>query len=303
VVDGVTGQPIARARVRMQRPQPAGTRSTLTNGEGVFELTQVPVGPLNVMVEKSTYMPGTYPEAGRTLRSGMSERRIVTAGQVVDDVVIRMYRGASISGRVFDAHGDPVEFVQVAVMRVGGGPNRPVGSITTNDLGEFRVPRLQPGNYLLYATARGGGGRPEPDLQATGEPLPEPVPTYYPGAVAADQAQVLTVERGQALSGVDFVMNEGTPVLINGMVVRSDGVAISGGFVNARIGGRELPGGFGAGASVRPDGSFRMTLPPGQYVLQANTFGQSPNPQTQRAEQTGMARISVGRSPTENVVI
>jgi hypothetical protein len=228
----------------------------------------------------------------------------LTAGQVLENLIIRMYRGASISGRVFDVHGDPVEFAMVSVLRVASGPTRPVNTGQANDLGEFRIPRLQPGNYLLYATAR-GGGRSEPDLQADGAPMPEPMPTYYPGVFAPDQAQMLTLERGQTLAGLDLVMHEGTPVLVNGMVVRSDGGAVAGGYVNARLGARELPGMFTTGAQVRPDGTFRMTLPPGLYVLQANTYTQleSRTPSTPRAEQNGMARVSVGANPVESVTI
>ena len=305
VVDGVTGQPVPRARVRLPGRPPTGNRTALTNSEGAFEFTQVPAGAFSLSVEKSTYMSTSYPEGSRTLRGNASRLpSVLTAGKVVEDLVIRMYRGASISGRVFDVHGDPIESATISVLRVVGGPTRSVSSTQANDLGEFRIPRLQPGSYLLYASGK-SGGRSEPDLQATGEPMPEPMPTYYPGVMTPDQAQVITLERGQSLAGLDLVMHEGTPVLINGMVVRSDGAPVSGGYVNSRLSTRELPGIFNSGASVRPDGTFRMTLAPGVYVLQANTFTQTPSqgPSTQRTEQNGMARVSVGANPVQSVTI
>jgi hypothetical protein len=277
----------------------------MTNSEGAFEFAQVPAGAFTVSVEKSTYMPTSYPEGSRMVRGAPSRLpSVLTPGKVVEGLVIRMYRGASISGRVFDVHGDPIESAVISVLRVVGGPNPAVSSTQANDLGEFRIPRLQPGRYLLYASGR-SGGRPEPDLQATGEPMPEPMPTYYPGVTAPDQAQVITLERGQSLAGIDLVMQEGTPVLINGMVIRSDGAPISGGYVNARLAARELPGMFTSGAPVRPDGTFRMTLAPGVYVLHANSFSRTPSqgPSTQRIEQNGMARVSVGGNPIENVTI
>jgi hypothetical protein len=233
----------------------------------------------------------------------MSARRTITSGQVVDDLVIRLYRGASISGRVFDAHGDPIESAQVAVMRMGGGPNRQVAGVSSNDLGEFRLGKLQPGSYLLYAGARPGGFGPEPELLPSGEPMPQPLPTYYPGVVAPDQAQVFTLERGQSIQGLDIVMHEGTPVLVSGIVVRSDGTPVSSGFINARSAVRELGGMFGGGTSVRPDGTFRMTLPPGQYILTATVNTPSSGAQNPRSEQSGMARLTLGGSPAETVTI
>jgi hypothetical protein len=275
----------------------------MTNSEGAFEFTRVPAGAFSVAVEKSGYMPTSYPEGGRTLRGVSRLPTVLTAGKVVDDLVIRMYRGAAISGRVLDVHGDPIESAMITVIRVVGGPARPVSSTQTNDLGEFRIPRLQPGSYLLYASGR-SSGRPEPDLHESGEPMPEPIPTYYPGVTTPDQAQVITVERGQWVAGLDLVMHEGTPVLINGTVVRSDGAPVAGGYVNARLGARELPGISASSAQVRPNGTFRMALAPGSYVLQASSFIQSPSQgPSQRLEQNGMTRVTVGGNPVENVIV
>ena len=61
VVDGVTGNPVPRARVRLMSG-PAGPRSpVLTDSTGAFEFTALPQGPYNLMVEKSTYLAGRYP--------------------------------------------------------------------------------------------------------------------------------------------------------------------------------------------------------------------------------------------------
>ena len=74
---------------------------------------------------------------------------VLRDGQVTE-LTVPMFHGGAISGRVLDAHGDPVDFAQVRVLRVPrGGRVTSAGQAQTNDLGEYRVPRLQPGRYLV----------------------------------------------------------------------------------------------------------------------------------------------------------
>lgn len=61
------------------------------------------------------------------------------------------------------------------------------GGNQANDLGEFRIPRLEPGRYLLQV--RPQPGRFMDDSMLPAEPQPQPIPTYYPGVLAMDQAQ------------------------------------------------------------------------------------------------------------------
>ena len=106
---------------------------------------------------------------------------------------------------------------------------------------------------------------------APAAPTPQPLPTYYPSAVALEQAQPITLERGQSVSDIDVVLTEGLPAVIVGTVIGLDGQPVSGnGYVNARGVAREGFGGVdGSGTGLRPDGTFRMTLAPGEWMLEA----------------------------------
>src|SRR5207247_9064840 len=103
-------------------------------------------------------------------------------GQVLDGAM-SLFHGGAISGRVVDSHGEPVELANVQVMRVprsgGGRPAMRSGGVT-NDLGEFRVPRLEAGKYLLLVQPRRG-------VQEAGAPT-EALPTFLPGALTRWQA-------------------------------------------------------------------------------------------------------------------
>ncbi len=304
VVDGVTGNPIARARVRLMN-NPGQKPAVLADSTGAFEFTALPQGPLSVMVEKSTYLTGRFPEANRSLRAA-AQPFLVRDGQVVQ-IVVPMFRGGAIAGRVVDAHGDPVDFAQVRVLRAprGGRPTN-AGQAQTNDLGEYRVPRLQPGRYVLQVRpSMQSQFNSSQDPSIAESPLPQPVPTYYPNAQSLAQAQSITVGRGETISGVDLTLAEGVPTLVTGTVLRSDGEVVSGGSISTRFTGPEATFGFdgGGGTGIRPGGTFRLTLSPGEYTFEAQVAsrqgpGVGPNEQL-----FGSSRVVVGGAAIEEVTI
>jgi Carboxypeptidase regulatory-like domain len=62
VIDAATGAPVARARVRIQGGGPPRP-SVLTDGSGRFEFSSLPAGAFSLVVEKSTFMAGRFPES------------------------------------------------------------------------------------------------------------------------------------------------------------------------------------------------------------------------------------------------
>jgi len=310
VVDGVTGAPVPRARVRVMNG-PTSSSPVLTDAEGAFEFTKLPSGPTTLVAEKATYMLGRVPEVTATTVRARMQPLVLRDGQLLENVTISLFHGGAIAGRIVDAHGDPVENAQVRAARVVRS-SRPqtMGQVQSNDLGEYRLPRLQPGRYIVQV-------RPQPSQGFQGAfmeggpadvPLPQPIPTYYPGALAISQAQPLTVARGETLSGVDIMLVEGTPSLVTGTVVRGDGGPVAGGSVTSRVVGSEMSGGFdfGGGTGIRQGGVFQITLPPGEYVLEANaqmTMPMGPVRPSPEDQIFGTARITVGGGAVEAVTI
>jgi hypothetical protein len=313
VVDGTTGAAIARARVVMQ----SGARaSVLTDASGAFAFANLPPGPFTIGVDKSTYLRGRYPTPGRTIRSN-SKPIVLTDGQALDGLNIPLFHGGSIAGRVLDASGDPIDYAQVSVLRVpsAGRLGRPAmrGGTQTDDRGEFRLGRLEAGTYLLQVTARRGPAGEDMYVvpgAAPAPPDPQPLPTYYPGALSLEQAQPIVLDRGQSVTDIDVVLAEGIPGVITGTVTASNGASIAG--TNAYINVRRVvsedaasnTGGFSSGTGLRPDGTFRLVLAPGDYQLEARVSPRVMNaPPRPEDELFGTAKISVASGTEEAVAL
>lgn len=148
VVDGTTGRPVGRARIELEI---AGTmRSALASPQGVFEFRAVPEGLGSLRAEKSGYKAAWYPAR---VRKPVKLRLLEVHRDQIENVVVTMYRKPAIAGAVFDEYGDPVENVQVRAWRGSpfGGYLTVRGSVSTNDIGEFRLNNLEAGRYVIAA--------------------------------------------------------------------------------------------------------------------------------------------------------
>jgi Carboxypeptidase regulatory-like domain len=305
IVDAQTGSGLARARVRLNWMGPGGSSRppVVSDQTGAFAFSGLPAGSFTLMGEKATYMVTRFPEGGETLRSG-NRTQSLSDGQVIDDVVIRMYHGGAITGHVVDAYGDPVEYAQIQALKlpkVGRGKPQQRNGASTNDLGEFRLARLDPGKYLLMVMPQRRDMIEQPGAALTA-PAPQPLPTYYPAAVSLDDAQPITVERGTTVSNVEIALAEGVSATVSGSVVDATGQPLTrGGSISVRPILRDVNNGFGgSGGGLKGDGTFTLRLTPGEYVLEArNNIGVSGGgPPAPGTEQYGSMRINVAGDMT-----
>jgi hypothetical protein len=312
VVDGVTGQPLARVTIRLSSG-PSATATLTTESTGAFEFINLPAGRYFIGLTKRGYMGGSYPESGRTMRSRGA--LMLADGQVVERITAPLYRGGAITGRLMDAYGDPMENVSVQVLRAGSGGQPPQSFSTgnANDIGEYRVGRLAPGTYLLLATPHAVGRFDGPG--GGDAPTVAPVPTYYPGVLSPDQAQPIVVERAQTLSGMDFQVIEQGVTSVTGTVLDRSGQPATGGNINIEQDSVYGNGSWSnGGSSIKADGTFALKLPPGDYRLTAfvirrdSSRGGPVDPSVRPAQfddrpQMGLVRLTVGTEPLANVVI
>jgi len=131
-------------------------------------------------------------------------------------VIFRLHRQVTITGRVTDEHGEAVRQAQVMLFGTESASGRHArfvqAQLQTDDLGEYRFVRLQPGKYYVAVEARpwyaqtGFSYLPEQDrhsFRSTNRgPSPDPsldvvYPiTFYPGVTDEQAAGELNLTAG-----------------------------------------------------------------------------------------------------------
>ena len=285
VTTAESGAPVRRAQVRISGTdiQP---KTAMTDAQGRFEFGDLPAGRFNLTSTKAGYVTVQYGQT-RPFESGRAIE--LAEKQTLDKADISMPRGSVITGRIVDEFGEPVADAMVMAMRQmwAGGRRRltPSGrTAQTNDLGQFRLYGLPPGDYYVSATLRNmdvmamdmmgamspGGTPPGPTASS---PSSGYAPTYFPGTVSVSDAQRITVAVGEEAQGTDFALSAVRMARISGLVINSEGRPVEGALVTPAS-ARGLEGGplFGGGARTNREGAFTLSsLAPGDYILQVRS--------------------------------
>jgi len=132
----------------------------------------------------------------------------------------------------------------------------------TNDLGEYRVYGLSPGQYYISATLRSFMAPTTETTDRTGYAA-----TFYPGTGNVSEAQRLTIEPGQTVTAVNITLLPIQTSKVSGTALDGDGRPLTGAMVGAlqRVGVAQMGGPF---MPVGADGRFTISgLTPGDYTL------------------------------------
>jgi protocatechuate 3,4-dioxygenase beta subunit len=262
-----TSLPIRKAIVRLTAPELRESRTTTTNAEGLYEFKDLPAGRYNVNASKGSFVALSY---GQTRAFEGGKPLELAADQTIEKVDFSLPKGGVITGRVLDEFGEPIADVQVAPLRnqftpAGRRPMMAGRMATTNDIGEFRLFGLLPGQYYLSATLRTMFAGPFD----TSDDRSGYAATYFPGTPNMAEAQLLTIGIGETVSDLTVVLTPTRMARITGTVVDVDGKPVRQGSVMVMQ--RNNGGMFGMpGGPIRPDGTFVVSgLSPGDYTVRA----------------------------------
>jgi hypothetical protein len=288
VITTDAGAPIRRAQVRIMGPE-IMAKTAMTDAEGRFEFRDLPGGRFTLSASKSGYVTIQFGQT-RPFESGRPIE--LTDKQVLENADIAMPRGSVLAGRIVDEFGEPLPDVSVSAMRQTWSNGRrrltpaPGRVAQTNDLGQFRIYGLPPGDYYVSATLRGGMEMMAMDMAmsvrgvaadagpSASSPSSGYAPTYFPGTFNVSEAQRITLNVGQEISNADFALTPVRLAKITGIVMSSDGKPLSGAMVTVAPNSRtEAIFGMHNSGRTNADGAFTIpNVAPGDYQLQANAM-------------------------------
>jgi protocatechuate 3,4-dioxygenase beta subunit len=232
VIKDPDSQPLKKVLVQViaEDQKHGGNYTATTDADGHFRVDDIVPGRYRIFFERS----GFAGVNGRGLKSDVNVFTI-QAGQTLEDLVFRMLPTAVISGRITDEDGDPLSEVRViAQQRKPGKPTREVASTSaTNDLGEYRLSGLFPGQYWVVALPppdfRDYETRQEATPPSAGDKNDDKnnnkndsqtdnryLATYYPGTFDAAQSSPVTLKAGDEMP-VSFTMVPGRTYRVRGI--------------------------------------------------------------------------------------
>lgn len=301
VVKMGSGQPVAKARVVLSAYEGRGqSYQATTAAGGQFLFQNLEPGKYRLSVTRSGYVRMEF-GARSPNRPGLPIN--VLPAQNVKDLLLPILPAGTIAGRIFDRDGEALANVNVQAFKYtyqeGQRVMSPVQQARTNDLGEYRLFWLQPGQYFVSATQNNDrSGRGMENQSEEGY-----IPVYYPGTTEAQSAAPINLQAGVVFSGVDLTVATIRTLRVRGQIISgATGQAAR----NANI--VLLPRHRGAGFRLGMNGNFRNRnineqgffeingVAPGSYDLVAML-----NDRANRM--SARVPLEVGNSDIENVTL
>ena len=328
VVEEGTGAPLSGVRISALSLDGPPTLSfptgappqTITDEDGRYVLDDLSPGRYRINVQKAGFAsplpPGPSP----------FPTFVLAAGQTLTGVNISLPKAAVITGQILDpSSGEPMVGSMVMAMRRLEAVNAPPGigpsggprlvlvgqSVQTNDLGEFRIFGLPPGEYFVAASrpptfgfAAGSSSTIGGAATTEASPTTQVVMTFYPGTADESAAQPVTVAAGQVATGLVIRLLTARSYQVSGTVADENGAPIAGAIVMLRADPRApLP--FAIVGQGRSDTGGRFVIggiTPGSYVAMASV-PMTPGSQATSAgigsfSSTGSI-VNIGRAPSK----
>ena len=270
-----TGNGLRQAEITLTHAKTRATFRAASDRQGRYEIPDVPPGQYVLTASKRGYVTSEYRQPTARRRRALDVR----PGELLERVDVALPKGGVIVGRVIDETGEPVIGAFVRARRYSYLPSgrRALiveGSLgdpgeTTDDLGEFRLFGLTPGQYVVSANPDGrgvvglSGGAdqrliPAEDGYAT---------TFAPGTPHVNEAQIVSVAANETTQ-VGIAMTSASIVSISGSVHDADGLTLTKGTVSLRSADATRERVSVAQMPLSSNGSFVFAnLVAGDYVI------------------------------------
>ncbi len=309
-VTSITGEPLKNATVRLQQmvvltapppqgqaPPPANVFNTTTDAAGNFVFESIDPGRYSITAQHAGF-----------LRQGQEQGIAIGAGQPAS-VAIKLTPESRIEGRVTNQDGEPFAGARVSVSRwVAMGPSLQLLSPAANEAtaaedGTFVIGGLTTGHYFVSASPERARNLRTQDEKA---PRESDVATYFPGVAAVSSATLLNVAGGAVIRGIDIRVLRRMVYSVRGRAVdNATGAPIPNRLITLFADGPERRA--VASANTESDGTFQLTVGPGDYTVQAARPLPVKGADVQGAAQATALftdqRITVGKDNIEDLVL
>lgn len=247
VINSLTAAPLPRVNIILQSE--TARYGTTSGADGRFALSVATPDSYRISGERVGFAPAV-PEGERAVT--------VKPGEKKTGIEVRLAPTGTITGRVTDADGEPVEGAMVTAEGARGWT-------TTDEKGQYRIGGLAQYKYHVetayHAAAYGG----PPEIRSDGTAEIHFAPTYYPGVLSSKDAALVPVRPGTETSGIDIQLAPVPFVRVSGKIVgKPPGIAGSL-LVSQGRGSNQIP--------VHTGDSFALwRLTPGKYTISAQWF-------------------------------
>ena len=213
VVKATTDDPLKKAVLTLNKAEERGqSKNATTDASGQFQIKNIEPGRYRLYASRNGYVNQEY---GQRATRGSGTILTLTAGQHLKGISFRLIPAAVIAGNVYDEDGEPVAEAEVEALRFRYEKGRrklmASDNVHTNDLGEYRLYGLAPGQYYVsasYNPRRFGRQSPEAGYAAV----------YYPGSADPSRASALDLHAGDELPGIDFTLMPAKTFNVKGRV-------------------------------------------------------------------------------------
>jgi hypothetical protein len=246
VVNAISNEPVPRVHITLSGAN--GQSFLAADNSGHWSFSNVSCGTIQLTASRPGFLNSPL---------------VLKSGSPAHDVRIQIVPASVITGKVIDDQGDPVMGAQLTVLvsRVAEGRRSLVvtGNSSSNDLGEFRLPGLNAGRYIVCARSN---ERNLGDATTSGE-------SCYPGPADGGVASTLSLAAGSEVR-MDFTLHEVPTVHVRGVISgmpKNQGVGLT-------LVRREVTGSVASRqARISPDGNFDVAgVTPGSYFLSTDYF-------------------------------
>lgn len=252
---------------------------TITDSEGHFRLFGLAAASYQIVALTPSLIPADRNLTGGYPYYGAAKTILLSAGESVEDVDLKLVRGAVITGRITEEDGKPVVEervdLQPADEKAGQRGQMPPISMNyqmfqTDDRGIYRLYGLPAGRYKVSVGTSPNGGFSSNGARGY---FPQ---TFYPDTTDATKATIVEVGEGDEATNIDIRLGHRAAAFsIAGRVVDSEtGQPIAG--IRPTYGrvvkDNGSSGSYMGGMPTSSRGEFRFDgLEPGHYAVFASS--------------------------------